>query len=421
VVKTVDGDEFEFFPAGSPLLLRGEKGALRWKTESGSINGAFATGNTQLLFGPLSIRPLADSSIRAGVPTGKSEIHLRSKLMGCEAEIPGAFNVVLSNGASPKKGSYIEVIVGLEVSGYKVASVIEGGEPPLRLKGLKGGPTVTLFHGAEAFVQDGKVVSVKGKFEADGPVKWEEPAVTPEPAPETPEKPPTETAEPPAEPPGGAGEEEPPGEPPAPETPGEAGPETPDAEPPGSPSSEETESPPPAETPESPPAEEPPAEVESKPPSEPEASPPAEPPEEGEPASEDPPPAETPEEAPPPVEPPGEATPPAEPPGEAPPPEITDEPIQPPDESPDIQPYNPPEEDKGSEPEEEAPYSGPVVWVLRGKVALLRDGKAFPLPKGRNEVKSGDVIRVGPRAKARVETPGGVTFTLGENSEFLVE
>jgi hypothetical protein len=51
----------------------------------------------------------------------------------------------------------------------------------------------------------------------------------------------------------------------------------------------------------------------------------------------------------------------------------------------------------------------------------LREGREFQIPKGKNLLKSGDLIKVGPRAKVRLELPGGVCYTLRENSEFLIE
>ncbi|MHC5040631.1 MAG: hypothetical protein ACYTHM_25240, partial [Planctomycetota bacterium] len=109
------------------------------------------------------------------------------------------------------------------------------------------------------------------------------------------------------------------------------------------------------------------------------------------------------------------------PPGEEPDSGISEKPVTPPVESPDITPYRPPDVDPEPPKEKDESEDRIVVNVLRGEVFILRDGERIPLDRGESGAIKGDMIRVGPGAKARVRTPEGITYTLGENSEFLVE
>jgi hypothetical protein len=359
LLKTIDGEEMEFFPDGFPLTIDVVNEALVLKSKAGTINGVFSRGTTLIILGPLKIRPEPDSSVRAKILRDGSAATVKAKLKGVSAEIPGVLSLHLSTGTKPKKGASAEAVIEIGIGRYTVHASNHGVDEPVVLAGAKG-PEIRMFDGCQAIVHKSEVVSATpGRFESEVPLREQKP----------------EPATAPAQ-----GVEEPalPKPVPAPPDPVEPEPEVTDPDP----------------TPEETPATEP---VVEHPAVENPAPPDAEP---GAGNGEDPVPARPTKE-----------------------PEIVEEPVAPPDSSPDIADYETPSE-TSAPPAEEPSGSDrvlPAVWVMRGDVRLVRGEQTVKLAYGRTRVEKGDIVRVGEGSKAKVETSEGIAYILEENSEFRIQ
>jgi hypothetical protein len=408
-VETAEGDRFEFEP-GSRLALEGETGALAWKFEAGQLNGNFASASTRLLVGPFVVKPRAGSSlrVRGADREGNQEIIVLSKLNACEILVPKVLSLSFSNGTNTQAGSHTGASVTSGIAGFRIAAEIEKAADPVVLTTLRDGKAFRLFEDADLLVTDAGVEVKAGKVESPAKagsvtVAAGTPAAQPGPAKPLPDPgsgkgtgappdvgPPAPDPSPKAGPipapadPGPKTAPDPVVEPGGPQAPG-SGPD------PGPPAAQPAGSTPHAGTPPAPGPD--PAQPAVKPPADPTATAPA-------------------------GTLPGPGVVEAKEPEPKPPAVDPEPPAKPPDPAETVKPEPP-------APRPPAPRIGPVVLPavvhLKGTVTLVRDGKPSTIATGRTKLCKGDRIRVGSKARAVVETRGGVRYQLEENSEFVYE